>query len=227
MDRRKLLLFGLSFAFGIVGWALSVIVSPLWWLPYIALPIAGTAMLVFGGLLWRDHLNATRRKSLPGFGVHLGIRVSDIREQRRQYIFDLGAPGGPGAAFYLSASRRFVFLIRDARGEPYSMDIPAGWLGFPLADPAYFGLEAGTDGITTIMRAVVNGRILLERTLPFPVDFTGLGVDDLTIGANRDATHHGGFGLYLLAMYSCTMTDEDAKQIARYVASKTGAPVEA
>lgn len=225
MDRRKLLLLALSLAFGIVSWAVGQIASPFWWLPLAALPVAGAAMLLILAQLWFDYRKANRRQKLPGFGVHLGIRVSDFQKPRRQYIFDLGAPNGPGAAFYLSASRRFVFVVRDANGEPYQLEIPAGWLGFPIADPAYFALEAGTDGITTMMRAMVNGRILHERVLPFPVDFTGLGVDDLVVGASHSKTDHGGFGLFQLVMVSATLTNTEAHGMATYMAGKVGTPV--
>lgn len=225
MDRRKLLLLALSVPFGVVSWAAGQIASPFWWLPFVALPVAVVAMLLIGALLGFDYLKATRRARLPGFGVHLAIRVSDIQEPRRQYIFDLGGQGKPGAAFYLSNSRRFVFLIRDTHGEPYSLEVPAGWLGFPIADPAYFALEAGTDGITTVMRAMVNGRILHERTLPFAVDFTGLGINDLVVGASHDKTHQGGFALFQLVMVQATLTDDEARDMASYMAGKVGAPI--
>lgn len=226
MDRRKILLLILSLAFGVVSWAIGVIISPLWWFPFVALPIAGVAMIQVLALLLFEHRRAVRRQSLPGFGVHLLIRISDLRQERRQYIFDLGLSNQAGAAFFLSASRRFVFLVRDSRGEPYSLEVPAGWLGFPIADPAYFAVEAGTDGIRTVMRAMVNGRILHERTLPFAVDFSGLTMDDMTLGASRDKREHGGFTLGELVFLASTLDSDNARNMAHYMANKWNVPIE-
>ena len=225
MDRRKLLFLALSLAFGIVSWAVASMVALLWWLPFVALPVAGTVMLLIGALLWFDHRNATRRRKLKGFGVHMILRVADVQKTRRQYIFDLGLPGGAGASFYLSASRRFVFLIRDALGESYSLEVMAGWLGFPIADAAYFGIEAGTDGIITVMRAMVNGRILHERTLPFAVDFTGLEMNDMTLGANRNKAEHGAFVVSELIFVGTTLDDSDARNLSYYMATKWSVPL--
>lgn len=222
MDRGKILQALLALALSLASWAVAEMVDALAWLPFFVLPLSAGAMLIIGAMIFYDWRKANRRVALPGFGVHMAIRVADIRQARRQYIFDIGNPGQAGAGFYLSASRRFVFFVRDANGEPYSLEIPAGWLGFPIADAAYFGLEAGTNGSTTIMRAIVNGRILAERTLPFVVDFSGLAMKDLTVGANRDKAENGGFSVNHLAFVSTTLSSDDASQMAQFMAGRTG-----
>lgn len=222
MDRGNILRALFVFVLGWAGWAAAEIAAGHASLPYFVLSLSAGAMLIIGPLIYYDWRKAHRRVALPGFGVHMAIRVSDIRHSRRQYIFEVGKPGEPGASFYLSASRRFVFCVRDASGEPYPLEIAAGWLGFPIADAAYFGLEAGTDGSTTIMRAIVNGRVLAERKLPFAVDFSGLTMTDLTVGASSDRTENGGFALNNLAFVATTLSSDDAGKMAQFMATRTG-----
>lgn len=212
-----------SLALGLASWALGQLVESLSWLPYVALPVSVVFALLVSAQLFFDHRRREARVGLPGFGVHMAIRISDIQEPRRQYVFDWGEPKGQGASFYLSASRRFVFSVRDKRGESYNLEVPAGWLGFPIADFSYFGLEAGTDGVRTVMRAILNGRVIGERTLPFPLEFEKREVNSLTFGSNHQKTEHGGFGLNNMCLVSQTLTSAEAKQMQGFMAERTGA----
>jgi hypothetical protein len=165
------------------------------------LSLAGMAI---GGAWWLvDFIGEKTRKDLPGFGAHMAIRINHVRAGQREYIFDLGSPGGVGAAFYISASNKFVFVVRDESGEPYPLEIPIGRGGFPIAHEAHFALEAGIDGQATVMRALLNGRIVAERTLPFAVHLEHYKVEEFTIGASNQQSQNGGFTIARLMLIRC------------------------
>lgn len=72
------------------------------------------------------------------------------------------------------------------------------------------------------MRAIINGRILAARTLPFSVDFSGLAVNNITFGANGDKTENGGFVLNAIAFVAATLSSEEAKEMTQVMAERTG-----
>lgn len=219
MDRGKILAFLFSLLLGVAGWALSRMVEGLAWLPYLALPLSLAGMLVILAQGLFDWKRRARRQSLPGFSVHMVVRVSDIREPRRRYFFDWTEKGKPGGSFYVSASDRFIFTVTDARGEPYSLEVPAGHHGFPIAHIFYVSLEAGTDGQRTQMRASRNGEVLGERTLPFAVNFGSIDFKG-SLGADRDGGNTGGFDLLEFVALERTLDHAEAAQMATYYRDK-------
>jgi hypothetical protein len=130
----------------------------------------------------------------------------------------LAGPNQNGASFYLSASDRFVFSVEDERGEPYSLEMRAGHYGIPIAEIIYLSLEAGTDGTRTLMRVSVNGRIIGERELPFPVQFPPFAMGSL--GANRRGELNAAFRLYEMAVYEATLGHEDVINMRNYMLNK-------
>jgi len=119
----------------------------------------------------------------------------------------------------MSASNLFVFSIQDEHGESYNLEIPAGWRGFPIAEFAYFALEAGTDGQRTNMRASLNGRIVAERTIPFPISFP----DDpgqIAIGSNREGTEAAAFLINLLITRDNTLDHQEAAGVAKLMTQR-------
>lgn len=175
-------------------------------------------MLLVGAIAVHDWLREHRRKSLPGLSIHLAIRVADQQTRRRRYFFDFGGSQQNGAAFYLSASDRFVFSIEDAQGEAYNLDLLAGSRGIPLSEIIYLSLEAGTDGVRTFVRASVNGCTIGERELPFAVRFPPFAVGNL--GSNRHGDRNAGFRLYELIVRDRTLDHKESTQLFKYMRSK-------
>lgn len=218
VDRRKALGLAFAVAFGLAGWALSELVEGLEVLPYIALPLAAASMLLIGAMMYFDWSREHRRRSLPGLSVHMAVQVREQPVPRRRYIFDLGAPGFNGAAFYLSASNRFVFSVEDTNGEFYSVEALAGSRGLPIAEVIYLALEATTDGIRTEMRVSVNGRTITSRELPFPVSFPPF--ENATVGANRHGTENAAFLLRELVVLDRSLDHREMSEMLGYMCGK-------
>ena len=119
----------------------------------------------------------------------------------------------------MSASDRFIFTVTDVRGEPYSLEVPAGPHGFPLAHIFYVSLEAGTDGQRTEMRASRNGEILGERTLPFAVNFGKIDFKG-NLGADRKGGNTGGFDLFEFVAIERTLDYAEAAKMTKYYRDK-------
>lgn len=223
MQNTKIIGFGASLCFGLASWALGELVSDLKWLPYVVLPISLVGMAIFGALWLFDWRCSNRRPSMPGIGLHLIIRIGDLADERRKYVFDFGRKPGPWASLFLSKSDAFIFSVTDINGEPYSLEIPTGWRGFPVAKWSQFSLEAGSDGVTAFLRASLNGRSVAYREIPFAVDFGALTVEAGALGMDRSGKNGGAFEVSQLVGYARTLDEREMRQLTKHMTENYGA----
>lgn len=158
-----------------------------------------------------------QRETLPGISVHLVIKINDVTESRRKFVFDFSDPEGAHAAFYLSASNMFVFEVTDIRGEKYPLEIPIGRTGIPFGEWIYLVAEVGVSSAKTNLAVLVNGYVKQSRTLSFAADLGSRKWENKVVGANANSTQHGGFSLAELIIYSVTPNDEDIRKLKTYI----------
>lgn len=158
-------------------------------------------------------------KKLPGFAAYAVLRIYDVPEFRRKYIFDFGAQNSKArAAFYLSASDQFTFVLTDVRGESYPLEVKLGHGGVPIDKFIMLLCEAGVDGDTTVLRVSVNGKEIQQRKLSFAVDLGdrkwGPGT---TLGANAMGQDNGVFMLMELGAWAETFSKQDTAKMLKNV----------
>jgi hypothetical protein len=177
------------------------------------LSLAGVAVAI----IW--HRAEPPAKKLPGFAAYAVVRIYDIPEFRRKYIFDFGAQASKArAAFYLSASDQFTFAVTDVRGETYPLEVKLGQGGIPIDRVIMLLCEAGVDEETTILRVSVNGKEIQRRKLSFPADFgdRNWGANS-TLGANAIGQDNGIFMLAELVVWAETFSKDDAAKMLKNV----------
>jgi len=177
------------------------------------LSLAGVA----AAIIW--HSTKPPAKKLPGFAAYAVVRIYDIPEFRRKYIFDFGTQASKArAAFYLSASDQFTFALTDARGETYPLEVKLGQGGIPIDRFIMLLCEAGVDEDMTILRVSVNGKEILRRVLSFPVDLGdrkwGPGS---ALGANAIGQENGIFMLAELGAWAETFSKDDTAKMLKNV----------
>ena len=219
MNRNQMIVV-LTLASNVASWALSKIVDSLTWLPYVTLAVSVSIILLLVAFVFLDWRNTNRRQSMPGFAIHFVARIGDTNRGRRRYLMDYTKPSAPGACIYLSSTERFVFTVTDSSGEPYSIETPTGPLGFPIAHVAYFGIEAGTNLRTTEMRALLNGKVVTQRTIPFAIDFGSMNLQGGIVGANRDGKDKASFQLYESVIRDKTLDYREQLQLTQYFRDK-------
>jgi hypothetical protein len=163
---------------------------------------------------------SAQRKELPGFCAHFIIRMHGPHVVRRRYVFELLTAEGASAAFYLSASDRFVFEVKDTRGEPYTLEAPLGGDGIPLGEFCYLTASAGIASNASFLSVELNGRELQRRDLPFPIDLGSKVWDRGCIGSDAKGKNNGGFDLGEKVVRSSTLNEEDAVNLLRYFERK-------
>ena len=175
--------------------------------------LAGAA----AAILW--HYAAIPEKKLPGFAAYAVLRIYDVPEFRRKYIFDFGAQDSKArAAFYLSASDQFTFVLTDVRGESYPLEVKLGQGGIPIDKFIMLLCEAGVDADATILRISVNGKEIQRRKLSFAVNLGdrkwGAGS---SVGANSIGQDNGVFMMAELGVWSETLSKEDTAKMLKNV----------
>ena len=110
-------------------------------------------------------------RELPGFSSFLFVRLYDTPEARRKYIFDFESPTNSGASAYLSSSDIFTFSVTDTHGETYNLEVPLSDKTIPIDRFIFLYCDAGIGGQHTTLRILVDGQIIANRVLDFPIDF--------------------------------------------------------
>jgi hypothetical protein len=84
-------------------------------------PVAISAfwLVLLTGLGW--YIFNPPEKRLLGFSVYSVIRLYDIPENRRRYVFDFTNGDGGEVSFFLSVSSHFTFLVSDKNKEIYTI----------------------------------------------------------------------------------------------------------
>lgn len=155
----------------------------------------------------------TTSEKLPGFSWYNVISINPLPLPRKQYVFEFRDKEGAGAAFYLSASNAFVFEATDIHGSSYHLDIALGRNGIPVGQFIILFCEIGVGSNYSFFRAVVNGKEVQRRDLPFAVD---LGSKQWSgkIGADINGKNNGAFDLMtFVAVNSLTLSDEEIERI--------------
>lgn len=213
--------------FSLLCWAIDKLAAGVDWLPLAVVPLS-VGSIAAGGAWWLfDYAKARGRPALRGVGVHATLQINQGRLGRRRYILEWGRPAAPGLALFVSASERLTFELRDARGEPHTLQADMGRNGVPWAERVYLGAEVGLTRGKTVMRLILDGRILAERTLPFAVEFLRPDLNRLTFGANDEGGQHGAFAVNNLQLVDRTLSDREAREMARWQArrAEAGRPV--
>jgi hypothetical protein len=157
----------------------------------------------------RQHPKGT----LPGFSVHVLIRLQDGNTGKRQYLFDLGDRGHTSA--YISPAKVFTFSILDAQGELYELNAPLE-TAISLGKLVYLTCDAGYTGTTSTMRILADGQVVASRELPLRVDLSAIHLPGGTLGTDRDQKNGASFTIYGLAIYDRTLTDEEMTNNRKY-----------
>jgi len=156
------------------------------------------------------------KQSLPGFSSQFTIRIQDVNVTRRKYIFEFGTPEGARAAFYLSASDRFTFLVTDIRGEQYPIEVAMGEKGVPLNKWIMLSAEVGAASDSTFLRILVPGQEVGHRTIPGALI---LGNRDWRLGAiggDLGGKNNASFELAGGGIFTTTQTDENIGKLVAY-----------
>jgi len=172
----------------------------------ISLAASLAGVLAIGKIIEPKSLLA--KESYLGFSAELMLEIRNVPELRRQYIFQHVTPETAKADFYFSADDHFVFSISDVRGETYSLEIPTGILGIPIYRQFFLVCEAGTLENQTILRVLVDGREVAERTFAFRVDLGSRNWSKATMGANIDGKQNSAFTVLSWGFGHVTMTDK-------------------
>jgi hypothetical protein len=72
--------------------------------------------------------------TFPGLSTTMGLKINDASKLGRQYVFEYSTPEGAKTALYLLDTNRFTFVVTDVHGESYSLEIPIGDAGIPIAN---------------------------------------------------------------------------------------------
>lgn len=150
-----------------------------------------------------------------GFFATALVRLYDTPELRRKYVFDFLAPTKSRISFYVSPSDLFVFSVTDVNNETYSLEVPIASNDIPLNRYVFLYCETALRGPTTLMRILVDGKQIAERTLEIHVE---LGKDywkweHATVGADTNGQNNAPFKVAMFASGHAPFTDE---QLGRF-----------
>lgn len=190
------------------------------WLQVLSINVG--ALLIFAGVIFHHAptVGPLAEVSLPGLGIFAAIEIRDVAEIRRKYIFDVGTSDGAKAAFYLSASDKFTFVITDTRGETYPLEFPTTGKTLVIGQPVYLLLECGIIDLQTKIHAVINGYEVVRRTLPFPINLGARDWKDITVGANKAGRDGGAFVLAEFGIVKTTLNKDDFERMKTYYREK-------
>ena len=190
------------------------------WLQVLSINVG--CVLVFAGFIsyHAPIVGPLAEASLPGLGIFAAIEIRDVAEIRRKYIFDIGTSDGAKAAFYLSASDKFTFVITDIRGETYPLEFPITGKTLVIGQPVYLLLECGIIDSQTKIHAVVNGYEVVRRTLPFPINLGARDWKDITVGTNKIGRDGGAFVLAEFGIVATTLNKNDFEHMRTYYREK-------
>lgn len=163
------------------------------------------ALIIAGITTWAFHES---HKTLPGMAVAAFVRLYDTPELRRRYIFEAQTNEGAKTAFYLSASGAFIFAVTDVHGKSYSLEMPVGNDGIPVDRYFFLYCDVGVSKADTLLRTLVDGKEIRERSLPFPIDLGNTqSWKQHTIGADNQGQNNAPFKIGLFAISHATLTD--------------------
>lgn len=130
--------------------------------------LLGWGVTLDGEHWWRVWFSEDRL-SARGFSAHAIVRLHQGQMAQRRYLFHYCNGHGSEVALYLSASEKLTFIITDATGEAYPLEIPPGWNGVPIGQFCYIYAEAAIYDQTTYLRLAINMKVVAKRRLSFPI----------------------------------------------------------
>jgi len=152
-------------------------------------------------------------EKLPGLAVYAVIKLLDLAEIRRRYVFDFGTPEGSQSAFYLSASDKFTFLVTDVHGESYPLEVAVGHEGVPLGELIMLVCELGISSNSTFLRVKVSGKTVATRKLGFPIDVGSRKWRLAALGADASGKNAGAFMISEIVAWPATWTTKETSDL--------------
>lgn len=188
-------------------------------LAYAAWALCGLCLL--GWLL--THLLEGRKErhgSLPGFSLHLYIRVNHLAASRRKYLVDFGKENGERLSLYISKDNILTLSFVDKKREPHLIQLPVGRKGFPLGEWLYASCELGVSGQTTEMSLRVNGKQIGALFLQFKTDLGALDFYNGVIGADLTGKSGAAIDLSDVGVNLKTMTKAEMRLFLKHFGGK-------
>lgn len=154
-------------------------------------------------------------QKLPGIAVASVIKINDLTELRRKYVFALKTPERASATLYLSPDDVFVFTINDKNGEPHSLDIPLGDKGIPYERFISLICQEGSSSDHSYMSVTVNGKQVAQRDFPYRIDLGSRAWALASINANEDGQKSGSLMLAEVVTWAVTLTKHETDAVTQ------------
>ena len=103
----------------------------------------------------------------PGFSHHMVVAIHQLRENRRQFLFDVGELTRNRISLYTDRGSFLCLRLLDAQGETYTVKVQPGPETFQLDDFVYLAAEVGDRGHSSFISLLADGRLLAFQDLPF------------------------------------------------------------
>jgi hypothetical protein len=149
--------------------------------------------------------------SLPGWSMHMLIKLHDSKTRERETIYD-----DSSFSVYLSAEKYLTLSYRDTNGEISEIRSPFGKEnGVPEDEVMLLSAELGFTGKATILDIAVNGKKVALETIPgwLRPNPSAAEVKPI-IGCDVNASHCASFVLYGMSFYRRTLTPQDMYETA-------------
>jgi hypothetical protein len=154
----------------------------------------------------------------PGYSLHLIASLHRIRNQRREYIYDIGNVDRSRLSVYVGEDDSLSFRVLDSAGEPFTLKISGH--DFPLDEVCYFVFEVGNRESSSFMRTLVNGKGVSTLELSHVLTLGDFNRGRGTLGADLGERDAAKFDLAELFAYTSTLTTEQQLKLLDYVRTK-------
>lgn len=191
--------------------------------PMTILIVCIVGAIISGGLwLLIDPLSQRVKEEggLPGLSLHMYIRIDNLYEDRRKYLFDFGKVGKERLSIYISRDNNFTFSFVDAKGESHSIQIALGDGRINLGKFCYLSCEVGINGQNTLLRVFVDGDLKERLLLPFKTDIGGLNISNGVIGADLNGENGAAFAIEEFIVRNVTASNRVIEGITKYFAEE-------
>lgn len=154
-----------------------------------------------------------------GYTVVLFVRLEDQQVQRRRYLFNAWE-GDAEIALFLSSSDVFTLSVTDVKGEEYSLQVPSGRRGVPIAQIVMLAAQVGFARDDTYFRLSVNMEEVAYRQLGFPIRLPDAKFENMTLFADRNGKQNGAARLYAMLFSDDAKTENDLTEAWEHYSKK-------
>jgi hypothetical protein len=162
-------------------------------------------------------------KQYPGYTIALYIKIEEMMDNRRKFIFDIGKDINKNrVSMYLDGRNNLIYRIIDAEGEPHILKIPKKEYVFQLNKWYFIICDYGYAEKNSFMRLFIDDKLLERNDFNFKINLpTKLNYDNALLAADIEKKYFGKLTISFYTAGHATFTKLQRRKlreaILRYI----------